>query len=454
MARKASRSPLFYRKVAGGLAFINDERTILGDIFYVDSNHAAAVDSVGAGTHPDKPFATTDFAIGQCTADQGDVILLAPSHAETLTAKIAADVAGISIIGLGLGTNRPQLTINANIDGIDVTAKNVRLKNLYFNESTNANTSSINVAAEGCLLEDMHFDIGANDLTPITVTAAGERLTLKNPTVDVTANGLVSLIKFEGVVDGFRWEGGDIIGSDGTDGPDNGIIDYNSQAVTNPSVRGVAFHGQGQAITVVANAGSVVGEAMGPNRYSGTAVGADNVSEGLWGTLTNTGGTADLGAILGDMANADVKSRMHPRTATGEADIDDDAADYTTFQNLLTITPAAAAPIEDLTVHLDLAKATTGFVAVYTTSRTIQFAVARKIDGTNWRRDIDSATTARAEDLSGLQGVDIAIGTVGINEEVRIEVVVSAEEGTDVEIPFSAEYKSPAAATFTPVAAA
>ena len=47
------------------------------------------------------PFATVDYAIGKCTASNGDVVIVMPGHAETLTAAVTVDVAGVQVIGLG-----------------------------------------------------------------------------------------------------------------------------------------------------------------------------------------------------------------------------------------------------------------------------------------------------------------------------------------------------------------
>lgn len=83
----------------------------------------------------DSPFATIDYAIGQCTANRGDVIFVKPGHAETLSAAgaIAADVAGVTIIGLGTGSTRPTLTLDtATTTTISVSAANVTFKNIVF----------------------------------------------------------------------------------------------------------------------------------------------------------------------------------------------------------------------------------------------------------------------------------------------------------------------------------
>lgn len=75
--------------------------------------------------------ATIDEAIGYTTANRGDVILVAPGHTEAITSgSIAADVAGISIIGLGSGSMKPTLSFGVTSSKIIVGAADVTFKNL------------------------------------------------------------------------------------------------------------------------------------------------------------------------------------------------------------------------------------------------------------------------------------------------------------------------------------
>lgn len=114
----------------------NGDYTTTGNVFFVDSGHAARRDAANAGTY-DKPFATLDYAIGRCTASNGDIIFVAPGHAENISsaAMITADVAGVRIVGLGIGANRPTFTwTNANAS-IIITAANVSFENIVFDMS-------------------------------------------------------------------------------------------------------------------------------------------------------------------------------------------------------------------------------------------------------------------------------------------------------------------------------
>jgi hypothetical protein len=113
-----------------------------GDVFFVgnadvllDKNQSVAgVDQAGGGTFQ-RPFRTLDFAIGQCTANRGDVIFVLPGHAETYSdaTSLNLDVAGIAVIGMGSGSLMPKFTLDtADTTTIPVSAANIMLYNCEF----------------------------------------------------------------------------------------------------------------------------------------------------------------------------------------------------------------------------------------------------------------------------------------------------------------------------------
>lgn len=80
----------------------------------------------------DAPFATISYAISQCVANRGDIIFVKPGHAESIIAAngINFNIAGVAIIGLGVGSNRPTLTWSTVAGAnIQVSANNVTLSN-------------------------------------------------------------------------------------------------------------------------------------------------------------------------------------------------------------------------------------------------------------------------------------------------------------------------------------
>lgn len=140
-----------------------------------------------------------------------------------------------------------------------------------------------------------------------------------------------------------------------------------------------------------------------------------------------------------------------PQVWTGTTDIDDSVQTESTAFPILTIAPAEGSPLVDCEVWFDLAKATSGFAAVES-SVTVQFAVARKVDGTNWRREayVEAA-------LSGTNAANrmakFNLGFVTYAEQARIYAVFSGDVTADMEIPYVVAARTLSEPTITPIAA-
>lgn len=128
-----------------------------GSVFYVDSSTGS---SSNTGKSSTEALATLDQAINKCTASKGDVIYVMPGHAETISAAAGAalDVAGVSVIGLGRGTDRPQFTFSATASTITVSAANVLIRNIHFINDIDALVVGIPVTAAHCRIENCLFD--------------------------------------------------------------------------------------------------------------------------------------------------------------------------------------------------------------------------------------------------------------------------------------------------------
>jgi hypothetical protein len=100
-----------------------------GNVYWVSSVSGS---DGNKGTR-ERPFATIDYAIGRCTANNGDIIFCMPGHAEAVTAtSINCDVGGVTFIGLGSGSKKPVLTFGATDSTINVTAANCVWQNFRF----------------------------------------------------------------------------------------------------------------------------------------------------------------------------------------------------------------------------------------------------------------------------------------------------------------------------------
>jgi len=127
-----------------------------GSYFFV---HSGTGNAGNAGKTTKKPMATIDQAINKCTANKGDVIIVMPGHAEVLGAAgaITADVAGITIVGLGVGTSRPKLTFSAATSTFIISAANVTIDNLYLDmaDTVDAVAQAFDVGAANCTIKNV-----------------------------------------------------------------------------------------------------------------------------------------------------------------------------------------------------------------------------------------------------------------------------------------------------------
>jgi hypothetical protein len=99
--------------------------------------------------------ATVDAAINACTANRGDVILIAPGHTETLGAAsaITQDTAGITILGLGEGADRPTFTFSATAATWVVSGASSVIKNIIATPSIDSVVSPFVVSGADCDLD-------------------------------------------------------------------------------------------------------------------------------------------------------------------------------------------------------------------------------------------------------------------------------------------------------------
>ena len=139
-----------------------------GEIFWVNNSTTAAQlakGAVGGSNGNDgsyrRPWSTIDYAIGRCSAGRGDIIMVMPNHAESITASagITLDVNGVAIIGLGVGNNRPTLTYTtANTATLSWTADQCTMKGIRFvGNFLSIATPIINSGGRDWTIEDCEF---------------------------------------------------------------------------------------------------------------------------------------------------------------------------------------------------------------------------------------------------------------------------------------------------------
>jgi hypothetical protein len=105
--------------------------------------------------------ATIAGALTACTANSGDTIVVLPGHTETITgaAGIAIATAGVNIVGLGNGTDRPTISFTTAITAqMTITAANVTIQNMIFTCAFDAITAMISVTGAYVKFVDCEFN--------------------------------------------------------------------------------------------------------------------------------------------------------------------------------------------------------------------------------------------------------------------------------------------------------
>lgn len=233
-------SKLFVHNQAGGLFSVQDMAICPGKVFWVGSNITGATDSTGYGDNPGAPFATLDYAIGQCTASRGDTIFVLPYHAETVAAAsgLDFDVEGIRVIGLGWGDARPKISLTAQASTCEFNADDMWIENLIF---VGAFATGVTVGLDiktGC--DDLY-------LKNCVIRAGSSNLELlKGVTIEATNDR----ITFDGC-EFFEFEGGDATAAIFTEG-----------AFTHLTVKNCTFQGDWSAACIDADAAAVTAEGL------------------------------------------------------------------------------------------------------------------------------------------------------------------------------------------------
>ena len=142
-----------------------------GEVFWVNNSGVLPTGGItgsngNKGTYQE-PWATIDYAIGKCTAGRGDIVMVMPGHAETVStttfalAGISQDVDGVAVIGLGVAGLRPTITMDTDVDATwSVTGDNCSISNMVFTgnflsiKSAITNSGGAGMTVENCRFQD------------------------------------------------------------------------------------------------------------------------------------------------------------------------------------------------------------------------------------------------------------------------------------------------------------
>lgn len=189
-----------------------------GQTWYVDSGVAGGVS--GSGDSWGSAFTTLQAAINAAIAN--DVIFISPRHAENISAagSVTCNKAGVRIIGVGVGRNRPVFTWTATAGTWLVSSASVWIENCVFvGTGIDAVVTMMGITGDDCTFVGCEWDFaisGAVCLLGITVTGVN-RFRFYNNSCHGTANAnctnFIQIVGSAGKQKDFEIVGNSIIGN-------------------------------------------------------------------------------------------------------------------------------------------------------------------------------------------------------------------------------------------------
>ena len=146
----------------------SDDTTVgpinLGAIFPSDEDGVARV------------YTTIQAAVNAAAASRGDVVVVLPGYDHTLARNDSWNTAGIHIVGIGNGENRPTIRYAAIGDQVDVAANYVHIKNLRFMADADSVTIGLDLDTGfgGAHVENCVFDWDSNAQNFVTMLRNGQ----------------------------------------------------------------------------------------------------------------------------------------------------------------------------------------------------------------------------------------------------------------------------------------
>ena len=128
-----------------------------GKVWYVDSVNGS---DGNLGDDPNFPKATLDSAVTAAVANRGDVIVLMPNHAQHIAnaTTFQLDKAGLTVIGLGDGRNRPTFSFTNTAGSVELDSADCRISNIVFVADVSAVVVGVNVDNSDVTIDNCEFN--------------------------------------------------------------------------------------------------------------------------------------------------------------------------------------------------------------------------------------------------------------------------------------------------------
>lgn len=161
------------------------------NIFFVNSATGGAADVRGQGLTAGLPFKTLNFALSQCTSNNGDIIFVGPQHVETVAAVAALTFPhnaaagqtgycdGVTVYFQGNELDRAQILFATSTTAtVTIPANNVTLVSPRFVNSIDALAAAVSVTGTDLKVVNAEWydGVAANTLIAWVTTAAAKRL--------------------------------------------------------------------------------------------------------------------------------------------------------------------------------------------------------------------------------------------------------------------------------------
>ena len=195
-----------------------------GNVFYVSSTQTNAANSTGRGLTPETALASIHYASTQCTASNGDVIVVLPYHVETITAAAGCVLAkaGVYVLCIGEGVGRPQIQFTtANTADLDIDAAGVTIDGALFVAGFADVAAAIDVNATDftvrkCLFRESAANLNAVIWIQDATSTTSSRITIEDcHCIDADAAN-THFVNFSGTGDGHIVRRNILIGDWGT----------------------------------------------------------------------------------------------------------------------------------------------------------------------------------------------------------------------------------------------
>ena len=195
----------FHPDVRQLLLSMGSNKVLTGDIQWVSLRTTNAYEWLRSRVPTAQLHQDLNSAIGACVANRGDLIVVAPGHYEDIgdtssSGEIDLDVAGITVVGLGRGTDTPRFDFNhADADFI-IGAANVTVENIRFEATVTGVKIGISVEAAGTnfVIRNCRFAVETTTtdefLYAIAIAAAANNGLIEGCYIDQGLGGAIGAI--------------------------------------------------------------------------------------------------------------------------------------------------------------------------------------------------------------------------------------------------------------------